>query len=461
MQSSTLPLLRIFCAVALTLACAKCKRSRAEDDDEADDADTCSKRRRNDVERGKLRAGAQARLLAMDATLFRKMFRMSKEAFLLLHSKCGQRINPTWTPRSKRMAQISSGSHVETLLLLACTIRWLAGGSPWDIAYAFHVSYSTLHDKKYAVIDAINEALRGNIAFPTSEEGLQKLADGFAKIAHGTGGTIPNVVAAVDSVVIQRKAPVASKEKNIAGQYCRKGYFATTMLAFVDAAGRFLSVSVRCQASSHDSTLFGCSTLGKKIMGGCLGPKWSIVGDDAFTCCGNIITPFTKHTLNDRQRNYNYFCSLLRQVVECTFGRWKHKWGVLWRPLLVDAENIKAVLECTARLHNYCIDQRCAEQSFVPPLEDLWWTRTASPKVTAQGRAPLPPIAVMQPVWADSATVSAVMGDAQVQRNHRARAVEAVVQSGLVAPDGHGKWARAQRQTQRVNAVGSLANWRV
>jgi len=201
---------------------------------------------------------------------------MHKDSFLLLHSKVEKELTETWTPRSAKMAkvsiarhsslnacphmplQVSSGSHVETLLLLAGTIRWLAGGSPWDIAYAFHVAYSTLHARKYQVIDAINFALKDNIDFPTTEAGLQQLADGFARIASGKGGTIPNVVAAVDSVVLQRKAPIASKERNIAGNFCRKGYFATTMLAFVDAAGRFLHISISCASSSHDSTLFGC-----------------------------------------------------------------------------------------------------------------------------------------------------------------------------------------------------------
>ena len=263
------------------------------------------------------------------------MFRMPKDSFLLLHGKVAPLLNTTWTARSAQMAKVSSGCHVDTLLLLATTIRWLAGGSAWDIAYAFNISYATLHARKFEVMDAINTALRDNIQFPTSEAGLQRLADGFARIARGTGGTIPNVVAAVDSVCIQRKAPIASKERNIAAQYCRKGFFATTMLAFVDACGRFLYISVSCASSSHDSTLFGCSALGRKILTGGLGSKWSIVGDDAFTCEGNIITPFAKHSLNPRQRNYNYFCSLLRQVVECAFGRWKNKWGVLWRPLMV------------------------------------------------------------------------------------------------------------------------------
>lgn len=234
------------------------------------------------------------------------------------------------------------------------------------------------------------------------------------------------------------------------------------MLAFVDASSRFLSVSVRCASSSHDSTLFGCSNLGKKILAGGLGDKWVIVGDDAFTCCGNVITPFARHTLNSRQRNYNYFCSLLRQVVECAFGRWKQKWGVLWRPLLVDAENISAVLMCTCHLHNFCIDQNCVDVGFLPPLEDLWWNRTASPKQTSAGKAPPPPIAVMEPFWANSATVSAAIGTVpRIWHSFRERAVDCVERSGLVAPDAGGKWTKRSMERKRVDAVGVLSNWLV
>ena len=289
------------------------------------------------------------------------------------------------------------------------------------------------------------------------------MAAGFAGVARGKGSTISNVVASVDSVVIQRKCPIASQEKNVAGHFCRKGYFATTMLAFVDAFGRFLSISIVCASSSHDSTAFSCSRLGQQIVNGGLGKKWSIVGDDAFTCAGNIITPFSRHGLNMRQRNYNYFCSLLRQAVECAFGRWKAKWGILWRPLLVNADNIKGVLECTCRLHNFCIDQGCdVDARFLPPMEDLWWIRTGSPKVMATGKAPLPPIAIMEPYFACAATVRTIIGVSGPKHNNRDRAVDEVEKSGLVAPDRSGKWARAADHKKRVSGnIAGLNAWRI
>jgi hypothetical protein len=105
----------------------------------------------------------------------RKMFRMDKHSFLRLHSQVEVLLHENWTARSAQMAKVSSISHVESLLHFACTLRWLAGGSPWDICYAFHVSYSTLHANKYKVVDAINHALRSNIIFPTTEAELQRL----------------------------------------------------------------------------------------------------------------------------------------------------------------------------------------------------------------------------------------------------------------------------------------------
>ena len=118
---------------------------------------------------------------------------------------------------------------------------------------------STIERKKYCVCEAINSVLKSNIKFPTSHEGLASLAAGFSGISGGRGGVIPNVVAAVDSVCVHRKAPTVTSRSAVSCAYNRKGYFASSFLAFVDAECRFLSVSMPCYSSSHDSTLFACS----------------------------------------------------------------------------------------------------------------------------------------------------------------------------------------------------------
>jgi hypothetical protein len=125
------------------------KRARAEyddDDDDDDDVSNNTKRRRNDKDRGERRKHVVAQVLALDSSTFKKMFRMDKQSLLLLHSKISIILDEGVTPRNVAMAQviprppqpispqryfylpqISSRSHVNSLLLLFCTIRWLAG----------------------------------------------------------------------------------------------------------------------------------------------------------------------------------------------------------------------------------------------------------------------------------------------------------------------------------------------
>lgn len=118
------------------------------------------------------------------------------------------------------------------------------------------------------------------------------MADEFKKISPA----VPNVVAAVDSVVFETIAPQAlahdAKEPNANTTaigsafnrqryfpitvlafvdahmriFYRKGYFAVTVLAFVDAHMRILYLSMSCQSSAHDSTLFQASELGYKVI---------------------------------------------------------------------------------------------------------------------------------------------------------------------------------------------------
>ena len=145
--------LACFCVV---VCCSILAQKRARDVEVSDDEEPEPvKRRRNCEERGLLRQGVAIRLLRLDDFVFKKMFRMTKAAFLLLHDKIAQSI----TTKHPYMGTRSSGSSVESLLLFAATIRWLAGGSPWDICFGFHLAYSTLHARKYAVITAINKAL--------------------------------------------------------------------------------------------------------------------------------------------------------------------------------------------------------------------------------------------------------------------------------------------------------------
>jgi hypothetical protein len=64
-------------------------------------------------------------LLAIDNDTFERMFRMPKEAFMQLEQSIAPilREERRWTVQSEQMAILSSGSAVQSLILLAATIR--------------------------------------------------------------------------------------------------------------------------------------------------------------------------------------------------------------------------------------------------------------------------------------------------------------------------------------------------
>ncbi len=410
------------------------------------------------------REGIVAELLELPDATFLRMMRMPKHLFLQLAHQITPHLRSHWTVRlhtflfvriircmqahSRKMAKVGNGSVIDTEAILAATIRWLAGGSVWDVSFMFKISAEgTFHNYKWRVIDALNIVLADNIVFPTSDVGLSCLADLFHD--RDKDNNIPNVVAAVDCVILEMRAPKRSKfgssdkATNISSQFCRKGFFATTVLAFVDANMRFLSVSINCGASSHDSTVFGCSEMGYKLTlpksRGGIDPKWIVVGDDAFKGLPHVMTPFQKTWLTNEQKNFNYCLSKLRSTVECAFGLWKGKWGIFWRPLRVQQKNIAKLVQVTCRLHNLCINRHVSDNlaDFVV-ADDIFWQRTCSDavrqKYAKRGRLPpVAPAANANVAYADAASVSEafhVVPTAQGMRQLRRIVMQGIARSG-------------------------------
>ena len=64
-----------------------------------------------------------------------------------------------WSERSYIAARLAT--EVSPILQLAATIRWLSGGSIYDIAFMLKTSHKTIDAFKYNVIAAINAVLKG------------------------------------------------------------------------------------------------------------------------------------------------------------------------------------------------------------------------------------------------------------------------------------------------------------
>jgi DDE superfamily endonuclease len=94
-----------------------------------------------------------------------------------------------------------------------------------------------------------------------------------------------------------------------------------------------------------------------------------VIGDAAYQPTEHMVPVYQgADKLLPKYDNFNFFASQCRIRVEMAFGMWQGKWGILQRPLSCSMANMLWLSQATARLHNYCINERLAEDksSFDP-----------------------------------------------------------------------------------------------
>jgi hypothetical protein len=296
------------------------------------------------------RRASLLKITTMSDAYFKRMFRLDRPTFSWLLNLIRPKIQGC-----EKQACCSSGSPVFPEIKLALALRFLAGGSYLDLAFAFDVSYKHVMDYVWEVFEAIDQVLN-NITFPLGdEEKLRALEQGFCSISKGY---FPGTVAAGDGVVFRiQRPPKAAVGGDVSSFFTRKGYYAYGMQAFVDASCRFLSISMKMCASTHDSTAYIVSDLGQAIKGRKLAAWAHIVLDEAYPNRTQELSPFRGRLLDQWQDSFNYHLSLHRQVVERAFGLLVQRWGVFWRPLRVAFHRIPLVIRVACKLHNLCIER--------------------------------------------------------------------------------------------------------
>ena len=160
-------------------------------------------------------------------------------------------------------AVLSSGSIIHPIIKLACTLRYLAGGSWCDKCFGYDVSKASFYKFVWEIIGAINESkdpFLNNINFSTDEDSLRELEGTFTRISGQ--GVFPGTVAAGDGVVFEMMAPTSEEcDRNVTAYFTRKGYYAFGMQGFVDGLCRFVSISTKVCSSCHDSTAYVMSNM--------------------------------------------------------------------------------------------------------------------------------------------------------------------------------------------------------
>lgn len=95
-----------------------------------------------------------------------------------------------------------------------------------------------------------------------------------------------------------------------------------------------------------------------------------VIADCAYQPTEKLIPIFGGDlALRKENDNFNFFASQLRIRIEMAFGIMTRKWGILQRPLTISLGQIKHLICCIARLHNFCIDERLGTNEEDGPAE--------------------------------------------------------------------------------------------
>lgn len=301
---------------------------------------------------------------------FRRAYRMSYRSFTILHSTIRQdivkvmvRYRNRSSSNSQNLPPVPNG-RISTSVRLAVAIRYFAGGSPYDLQSVYGISHSCVHESVWFVVEAINQHKDFHFSFPESHEEQMKIAQEFKA---RSAANFDICAGAIDGILIWTHKPTKTdcadlhlgQRKFLCG---RKNKFGLNCQAVCDARGRFLDLSICLGGASSDCLAFERSSLYKKLEDGILADGLCLFGDNAYLNTPYMATPYInqQRSSSGARDNYNYYHSQLRITIECAFGMFTQRWGILRSaiPRNIRIQKTISLVSTLAKLHNFCIDMQ-------------------------------------------------------------------------------------------------------
>ena len=297
---------------------------------------------------------------------FKRAFRMSYRSFW----KLAALLQPYM--RQRNLSKAWTNGPILPSVRLACALRYFAGGASYDIAIAFGIATSEVYESVWEIVDAIHNYPGFKLQFPESHEEQNLIAEGFWKKSEAN---FDCCIGAIDGILIwiHRPSKKCCREANCdAGKFfCgRKLKYGLNCQAICDADGRFLDFSIIFPGSTADCLAFEGMTLHRRLQEGLLAPGLTLFGDNAYLNSSYMATPYSGGALSFSKDAYNFYHSQLRIQIECAFGKFSQRWGLLRSalPKRVTVKKAVALVFALAKLHNFCIEQREAIE--VLPAQD-------------------------------------------------------------------------------------------
>ena len=280
---------------------------------------------------------------------FTRMYRVNKAGFNKLAVLIEPHVDLSYQKYLRRNVE-----PVSLELHLALTLRFLAGACIQDLWLQYGVSRSYCYDIIWKTVDAINIALDIKTDFSDIDT-CARIAEGFA--AKSTEGLFSHCIGAIDGIQIKIRCP-GPHVKNRRSYFCRKGFYSLNVQAVCDSRRRFIDVDCSYPGSTSDSIAWLKTQVCREIEGRRIPDGFYFVGDAAYPCLQNMLTPVpgTSAEIGKWCDAYNFYQSQTRINIECAFGLLVRRWGILWKPLECAHRRNPSVVVCCMRLHNFCID---------------------------------------------------------------------------------------------------------
>lgn len=283
--------------------------------------------------------------------LVRRMFRVDRATFALLEAEI-----ESFIQRDEVKAKASSGSAITTRTRLAVTLRWLAGGHYIDLCFAWGISKSAFYSDRgvlWPTIDALDNAFELGLDLNDNEL-LHNLSSGFK--AH-SGGVMEGCILAIDGMAVRVRQPYRSEVKDIKAYCSRKGGFALVVMAGCDVNGRFYAATADHSGSTNDCIAWENSALCNAIHEGKLPEQYFIIGDEAFSCTSQVLSPWPGRGIGIWKDSFNFWLSHSRQCIERAYGMLVMRFGIFSRRFTFSFERWSQVIIACIKLHNLCLDR--------------------------------------------------------------------------------------------------------
>lgn len=333
-------------------------------------------RKQREANRIRLRSYALNEMNEISELQFKRLFRISRQAFKQLVIK----LEDCEEPRDVTAAENSSGSSITMTTRLACALRWLAGGSYLDICFAFGVAEGSFFHENgvlWGTLTALDNAFE--IYFPFDEpDRLKKESQNFSKFSHGH---LTNCVLAIDGWVCKTRCPTAKEVRFPMSYRNRHECLGIVVLAGCFADLKFGMFSCVSCGSTNDTMAWDLCAMKRELANGSLPIQYYFIGDKAFSNRDQFLVPYSGSSLERDKDSFNYHLSAMRQCIERAFSLLTLRWGIFWRPLRCSYGKWTLVCTVAAKLHNFCIDENEGTREDISPRYDADYEEGDDPAV--------------------------------------------------------------------------------